>query len=464
MHPLYWFAGIIAFTLSAILMAKHFALIKKHSLNFEVIQVMYVCHICQQFAASIFLLLDNTANAAPEYFLACALTALLIPIGGLIGNATLPVAETRRNLFRRSPVSNDPNVRRSTYNFFFVLFTSCLAAFIFNIWFQRTMPLRMLVTGVGMSDPEALSIARRDAVGLGRFFGIVRVFYMPLLFMLGAMGMSYFKFRASKLLSLVSVGMALIYNAWAANKTPVAMLFLCLVLILLLKNEEWIRTAHLPQVQSVLKKAAIRNRRRIYSYIFLFVLLMISYPFFVFLLLPVSINGIGYLTSQIFLRIVFKPAVNTYMAFEAFASSLSYTHFADIKMVADLFGERYLPLSMEIAIYRGMDSFVTAPPAAIGNFYAQGGWIVLVVGVAFAAALFKIIENILYRARVKTLVHLTLYTLLLYGAFRFSWANFHTILATETMTPLISTLVFWNCFIRRSVDRRPLTVQPGTSR
>ena len=96
----HWLFGAVAISLSFVLMMKYFRL--HQILKPNVILVMYVCHLVQQMGASLFLLGDETAVAAPIFFVACAATALLIPIGGLIGHAILPVRQAERLQFHQA--------------------------------------------------------------------------------------------------------------------------------------------------------------------------------------------------------------------------------------------------------------------------------------------------------------------------------------------------------------------------
>jgi len=82
-----------------------------------------------------------------------------------------------------------------------------------------------------------------------------------------------------------------------------------------------------------------------------------------------------------------------------------------------------------------------SPPAAIGNFYAQTGMVGVFVGVVTAVLVFKLAEYFILNIKSSNIVKSSSYILLAYGAFRFSWANFHTILVTEVVLPAVLMVV-----------------------
>ncbi len=432
-------------------MVVYFRLQEVFSLN--VILVMYVCHIIQQLGASIFLLSDPSAIAAPTYFVACALTALLIPIGGMLGHAVLPAQNRHQQRFHRSAVADNIETRRAIWVFLLLLSGFCLLLFLFYVSQVPSSPLLKLVTGkIGGGVDAQLARREGDAGALGRIFGMGIVFFMPFLFLISMIGLGYFRSTVAKLACIPAMTIAILYNAWAMDKTTVAMLFLLASIILLMKKQE-VEGSRIHRVQQIDKKATAKKKRRIWLLFGVFSLLMVGYPVLVFVFTLSEGTGLGYMISHVFLRLVYKPAINSYTAFEAFTYYWNFTFFTDIKLFTSLFGLPYFDMSEAIAVYKGQDPFNNAPPTAIGNFYGQGGWTVLVVGVLFAAALFKVVENWFYHVKNKSPVHIALYALLLYGAFRFSWANYHTILMTETILPLILLLLLWNLVFRVSSAR-----------
>lgn len=442
--------GLSALILAFILMFLCFDLY--HLFRVNVIVVMFVCHLLQQLLAATFMIFDHQLSASSEFFLACCVTSLLIPFGGLIGNIVMPVCHSQRVNFRPANIGEADHTQRKNQLFFSICFLLGMILLAIYVNYNRSMPLYGLVSG-GLDFEEA-KLARREASPgrLGWIFGITLRFYMPFLFLFGLLGVTYFRSLGYKLLCVLSMVTAFVYNAWAMSKTAVAILFLLAVIVLLLrKNAVTLRKCNV-RITSQQRRMAIGKTRRYSLAIILFVALTIGYPCFIFVFKPIYVHGLEYILFQgVFLRVFLKPAINSYYVFEVFSHYSEYTYFRDIKKLSDLLGWQYFDMSEYIAIYKGQGSFTNAPPTAIGNFYAQGGWPVLVFGVLFAAALFKVIENLFYRARVKTPVHLALYTMLLYAAFRFSWANFHTILMTECIVPLLITLMAWNIISKLSL-------------
>ena len=107
MGPSEWTLSLAAITLSLLLMIHSFRLGQVIKLRLNVISVMYLCHISMQLAASILFLNDNSAIVSHSFFIACSITALLIPLGGLAGNLVLPASNRLANSIHRSEVAKD---------------------------------------------------------------------------------------------------------------------------------------------------------------------------------------------------------------------------------------------------------------------------------------------------------------------------------------------------------------------
>jgi hypothetical protein len=176
---------------------------------------------------------------------------------------------------------------------------------------------------------------------------------------------------------------------------------------------------------------------------------MLGYPLLVFLYRPLGQdNPLWYvLVYGVFGRIFFRPALNAYYAFEIFPQHHPFTWFADVSTWAQLRGIEFINISTVVSGYR-VDAQGAAPPPSIGTFYAELGWPGVVLGALFAAALFKAVENIFFNARRIDAIHLALYSVLVYGAFRFNWGYFHPIVKTECILPTLVALAAWNLWRR----------------
>lgn len=411
---------------------------KRHSIfrlrQPNVLQVMFLSHLLAQLIPAVIIALDPYNRNGPVFLFYCSLATVLIPVGGII--ADWFVTPRPRAAFYRQPLSGDPQTLAHFKVFFHVYFLLCLAIFGAYVVQVPTIPVYDLLFGTG--DILGLQHARREAVTQGRIFGMAVRAFMPILFILGLVALRYLpKGSLTRILAPAAMILALLYNAWPGNKTPVATLFVMAVFVLLIRSSE-----EIPGLSARQRAAADKRRKRLVWIAIIMALFAIAYPIVVFYQLPAGKLGFGYVMESVFTRIFFKPAENTYAAFELFRYG-GYTYFADIDAIAALFGWQFVELSKEIAIYRGLGGFTNAPPAAIGNFYAQGGGIVVVAGVVFAAMLFRLTEHVLRRQRAKTPLSLAFYAILIFSAFRFSWGNFHTMLLSETFLPMAFVALVW---------------------
>src|SRR5690606_3349974 len=108
----------------------------------------------------------------------------------------------------------------------------------------------------------------------------------------------------------------------------------------------------------------------------------------------------------------------------------------------------YWSLSEEVGYYKYLQ-VMNAPPPSVSSFYAMAGWPLVVLGTLWASFLFRAGEIFLLTRPKRTVVEVALFVMLLYAAFRFSWASFHSILGTEMMIPGVLVYGLWHLLQRR---------------
>jgi len=432
---LIYLTSALMLILSVALMQWRFGLFSIIQLN--VLQVMFVSHVLSQFLPSFIMVLNAENVAGPTYFLYCGISLILIPLGGLLADAILQVRPNA--FFYSAPMRNDFLFRRKFTRFFLLYFVFCLVIFLTYVSQVPTMPIYDLIFGV--SDVTGHQVARREASSMGLLYGMALRFFMPVLFLMGLMSRGYFVGSSLRSLGLMAMIVAVLYNAWPGSKTPVATLFLMATFVLLIRASEMLPKRD-GEAAEVARMRQIINRKRAVRFAVIVAVLAFLYPVGVFLMLPAGEQGIGYVLESVFLRVFFKPAENTYAAFELFMNG-GFTYFSDISKFSHLMGGQYVSLSQLVASHRGLGDLTNAPPAAIGNFYAQGGGLIVVIGVLVASFLFKFTENILRQYATKSPLVIALYTTIIFGAFRFSWANFHNLLFSEVFMPMVIIAIFW---------------------
>ena len=431
-------------------MIKYFRLLDLLLFKPNVISVMYMCHILMQLIPSFVLLKNDVSIATINYNYACIITTILIPLGGATVDTIFRSNAKYWILFLEKPISDIAIIKKKIWIFHFCLYAYCIIILCLMIYFTRDAPpLILLIDNIGKIDNNVFILARKSAMHMGRIWGMAQVFFMPLLFSMSLLMLYFCTHFLQKLYFLMALLVPTLYNAWFGAKAPIAQLFvvaiLALMLILHMKPE------NLPDNSNLRMKTRNAKLKIVYT-IVCFLFLAIIYPLIIFLMLPTSSEGIEYLFKHIFLRIFLKPAINSCAAFEVFPKLVEFTYFYDIKMFCKLFDLSYIDMSSLIAEYRGMSKLTNSPPTAIGNFYAQGGWVVIFAGVIVAASIFRYAESLILRSKNRSFVEISLYALLLYAAFRFSWANFHTILATESIAPLFFSYFLWKSL--RRIDKK----------
>lgn len=440
MNELHYFAiSIVA--LASTIMLHRYRLLSLSRIN--VIQVMFMTHIFAQFIPATIFATDGTEIGA-RFLMHNAAAAFLIVVGAVVADL---IFKKENAGFYATPLTEAPQLRRNYSAFFLIFFCGCFAIFIVYVLRAPSIPAYDLLFSSNIDFAEHAA-ARREVSTMGTIFGIAQRFLMPLLFLLCLIGTQYFRSRSLRTIAWCGLIMALLYQAWPGSKTPVAALFMTAGFLILLRKSEALSQP--VKIKNNLSKTSRikKSKRGNYIKLALFISITILYPVFIYMNKPVGQFGLIFVIEQVFSRIFFKPAENAYASYIYF-SSRDFTYFKDISALSYIIGQDFQNLSQTIAVFRGFGNFTNSPPPAIGTFYAQGGATVVMLGVPFASFMFRSYEHLCLRL-VKTPLSIALYVLLIYGSFRFSWANFHTLLFTELFFPLtILLLVATNLGKRR---------------
>lgn len=414
--------------------------------RFGILPVMYLSHILIQEIPAIYILFMDGGGAASLFFMINSLSSCLIAFFMFLILFFGEAPGGRRGNYpgRFDFLLSDPYKNRAIMIFYF-----CFCFVLLLLYMAKTgsSPLFFLLSGKvsGVDAVEARLAANAGQQGL--VFGMALRFFMPMLFMMGVVSLIAGT-GGSRFFSFFCVLVAFVYTAWAMDKTPVVALFVLLVLYLVFYRQEIKGRGFESFSDKISVNRALKKTRRILLF---FCLLAVIYPVFIFSFLPASENGWGYVAGHIFKRLFFIPALNSYAAVDLFSGSAGFTFFKDISGYASLVGEKYFNLSFFVASHRGMIEGSYSPPAAIGNFYAQAGMVGVVLGVIFAVLVFKLSEALIHRISAPPIIKVPAYIILVYGAFRFSWANFHTILATEVVVPAIGMVIIARLLAHRWV-------------
>ena len=391
--------------------------------------VLYLFHMVMQFIPAIFFCLQpEKYSAAPLYLTACSIAALGIPVGSLLSCWLMG-----RPIHNNFEFDNSATIiTRSKY--FTIGWAVLGLGIIITFLIQAPpSPLYNLITKQG--DLLNVQVSRKEILNMGYLYGLARVFILPALALFLLLQWKHTSSYAIKFLIFALVALIGIYAAYPSSKTPMAMLLLLITMLSFTYNQN-----SLNALQELKAKLP------------LFLLLgaaILSYPLLIFSMkafgqsnsiLTVMIDGV-------LSRIFYKPASNAYFAFQVIPEVFPFTHFRDIGKLTQLMNWEPYPLAQRIAISKHY--FLSqSPPPSIGGFYAQWGWPLVITGPVIASAIFKSVETLVLSVKKLSPIELALYTLLLYGAFRFSWARFHHILLTECIIPVLFVWALWQFYKR----------------
>jgi len=377
---------------------------------------------------------------AEFFFLINASVAMLISLLGLMSPFRL-TSFTVGRLFNKDIVGAPR--RGGFYGLFFIF---CLGLFVSYVSKLGGSPLYMLLIG-GISPDDLVAVRMEANAGKqGLIYGMGLRFFMPVLFLMAIARLSYWH-TGSRFFGLFSIAIPFLYVAWALDKTPVVSLFVMLLIYFLLYRKRLVWCVRNSRVD--IKKRFLKRIRKVNRLLLAFTLCVFIYPIFIFSKLPAGELGFEYILSHIFSRLFIIPSINSYNAIELFKSSLEFTYFLDVNSYSALIDKEPINLSFLISEYRGMGAENYSPPAAVGNFYAQAGLIGVMAGVVVATLCFQAMEWLILSLKSPEMLRISLYVVLMFGAFRFSWANFHTLLATETVFPCLIMLLIGRLFVKK---------------
>lgn len=410
---------------SLYLMSKYF---KLYSItHIRVTHALYFFHITMQFIPAVFFCFYPEKYAvAPLYLLACSIAALGIPLGSLLSCWLM-----QRPIHNVFEVSDDIDIiRRSKH---FTLGWAIFGAAIIISFLIQAPPSPLYALIAKQDGFLNIQMNREIILNMGYIYGLARVFILPILALFLLLQWKNTHSYLGKFLIITLITFIGLYAAYPSSKTPVAMLLLLIIMLGFTYNQNSLNSFQ-----------AIRSKLPLFILLSAAILL---YPIFIF-----SMKAFGQandiftvIIDGVLSRIFYNPAANAYFAFQIIPDIFPFTHFRDIGKLTQLMNWEPYPLAQRIALSRHY--FLSqSPPPSIGGFYAQWGWPLVIAGPIIAAAIFKSVETLVLSVKKLSPIELALYTLLLYGAFRFSWARFHNILLTECIIPVLVVWTLWQFY------------------
>lgn len=414
----------------------------------NVISLMFGIHLAAQVVpATVFLFLPDKPEAV-RYFWACILATPLIPFGAMAANFVNHRSSYDIYYWRawRDARMGDRLLDDRKFKVFIALLgIFCIGTSVYYINVVPRSPIIGLVTG-DLGAVAASQLRLESASGShGYLISQNTNILMPILFVLVIVNRHKLDGVIFRSLSVCIVVAALVNNAYAGEKTPIAKLFILLLFYYIIaappRNSFNLGRSLRDMVR--MSQLAIQRRKRLLV-IFLVGALMFGYPIFVFMLRPLGQNYPFHVVilQGVLARIFATPALNSYYAFEMYPATREFTHLHDVVKLATLIGWEPINMSFEVALYKA-NALLFAPPASIATFYAQFGYVGVAVGTFIAGFIFRLAENVFFNVKRVDAVALVSYSILLFGAFRFGWNYFHTILFSEAIVPALILLAVW---------------------
>ena len=407
-----------------------------------VVTMTFLCMSLLNLPGSLTLLFTPDKYKAIPFWWANILCILFIVLGALFVSI---VTKQRKNEFKNFIFDcrySTPSLRERRFIVGFGLV--CIGVFFLYLTQVRSWPFLHLFKG---TDHYTLLQMRISSFGpkmnspFWYIFGIFRTFFMPLMFLLIILFWKNFK-TSQKVISLVVLAVIFLYQSWSSAKTPIAMLFLLLLFAFLMNTSAFLS----------LKKRLFKDKVKRTLVILAILFVALGYPTLVYSLKTFGQNQSLYyvLVEGVFHRIFYVPIEGSYLAFTIFPERVDFTHFRDISKLATVMGWEPINLSELVAILVYGFAF-NSPPSTIGNFWAQGGWTVVVLGSFVAGITLQGIQVSLIRMIRRDTVGLALILYLYYSAYRLCMTSFHGMLMSEGVLLVLLFAVVWKFLFRFSL-------------
>lgn len=376
---------------------------------------------------SVYFLNDPALPQALRFHLACSLALVSLAVGAALANMVSRLTPSEVGSAYDESISSIPTA--SDRRLVFVLGTFCTLLFLIYLTEVPQWPFFQLVTG---GSPTAeLNALRRVVLGpemgssLWYLYGMARSTFMPILLILAFLIYPHATRRMHRVILVLFVVVALAFNSWSAAKTPVVLLFVVLAIGALIQ--------HPPKLARKRTRRELRRRRRLRLVAISCLAVIVVYPLFVFSL---KAFGAGRPFLEVFYdgiveRIFETPAFLSYSQFELFPNSVPHTQFNDIRLWAVLMDRPYVDLSDITARMIRNNPESNAPPASIGNFYAQGGFAIVAIGFLVVGALLQSLQVWVVRRMPRSLLSVGFIAFMCWTSFRLSMTSFHSVILGE---------------------------------
>jgi hypothetical protein len=406
---------------------------------------------------------DHTMTQSNQFLLANCVAIVTFAMGVVFANLMMRMKVDEIDDFYRACLAGRPSfMDRVAVLTFGLICVFVLAAYIHDV---PSYPLYLMFSRSASS--QSINLLRRDVTGstmgspLWYLYSLSRVFFMPLLFISIIALWKSLRGWLEKAFGVACILVVLIFNSWSASKTSVALLFVLATFFLLMRLNE-VPDGSGAQLTPAMRLAASRRRWRLVLGIFGVGSLVVVYPLvnFMFRAFGQHADIPTILYEGIFKRIFATPAMLSYRQFQMFPTHFDFTNFRDVRKFASVFGLEYFDLSEATAIFQGSGANSNAPPSTLGNFWAQGGWPVIMLGFFFVGVIFQSLQLWVFRSAPRSRLTLGIVALLMWGAFRINMQGFHTVMLSEAIIPASVMLIVWRIVRTPSPSLRESVAAP----
>jgi len=387
----------------------------------------YLTYIAIIFIPSIFIVIKKPEPYCYLYFFAINSVLLAFPLGIFFINFLFKFKPGKiKEYFSKLTLKEKSSFLLQIIFFvFFLIALSLLCLFMLeSIAKLKTIPLFAMITR--LEKYSTLVQMREESYKLlyspfSYAYALLRNFLFPLL-VIFSFGM-YLTYRKRKwlLIFFVTLSLALFYAAYSGAKAPVAIIVFLLFLY-----------------YYIYKGVNIRKK-----FILIFIFFVFAYPLLVIAMLSYGTGrSIGSMILAIGNRLFYDPALTQYYYFEIFPSKVDFLYGRSIPKLAWILGMEPFDINKAVAHHVYGPSLkvesIAMSGGFIGNFYADFGFIGILLGTFLIGLLLQLIQIYILRSQ-KTVVNLSAFVFMVYVSLFINLTTFTSVLLSRG---LILALLF----------------------
>ena len=381
----------------------------------------FLTYLAMIFFPAFFIYADEENLARGSFLFAVTSVLVTVPLGFILASWCCKFRKSETESFFLKPLEANANPAgvMPTFLSFLAISVVLLAVYMRQV---GTVPLFHMIRNPG--DYHTLMFLREDSFklmnsSLSYAFALLRGLVFPFII---AVSFGYFLWTRRKqwlMGFLIAVGSGIFFASLSLAKTPVAVIFLVVVLF------------------------AYYYKHGVFSYKFVLISLAVVFAFPLVVMIGVAENSqtASILLQSLFARLIYGTSLDVYWYFEAFPAHIPYLHGASSHALSFLSGGPVANTPNMVGQYSepfGLAS-INANAAFIGDLHADFGLAGVLIGGIITGIVMQLFHIYIVRKK-KTVSSVATYAFLVYAFWQLNSTSLPPVLASGGALPVLALL------------------------